>query len=520
MVVCMIVHIANTTPRTFTLRQASDPLYKPSIAGEPCGSESVEIPPCFDKPADALVVPWASIPWHGFIVGEANSAERVHCTVGPTQESPDVDWLQLHDEHGEPLTKDTWLPLGRRHVLGMMGEVVDLSLIFREDFDISTPSEIPKNIKIERRILTLAKCLRFDREVASAAENTVFLNVYDLASTAFLPNAILCNTLFKTLGAFHAAIEVYGEEWSFYKQADDSACGIGKSRHPRHHHVHVYRQSVNLGPTHLTFYEVRHLLQHSMIPDWRSGRYDLLRCNCIHFCQAFASMLGAKQVPPWVSGLHETGAAIFRFPSYIAMGGHSGNGGVYLDGNAASEASLSSSARAKRNQNATDPKGSPAAGVASSKDTVTSEIGSVPGASSVQDISVESFALSMRSAVDVVAASVTNPISSAWDAQRRSIAVLLGFSDDRGVREAEKKVRRQGTSTCKDPRRRLKNSPLVNDSVDSCASPSAKNGSLSTRFSWFWGPSSHHAQRESEVINQFKEKWHDAQETRESDVDD
>eukprot|EP00439_Symbiodinium_sp_Y106_P013330 s5932_g1.t3 len=42
---------------------------------------------------------------------------------------------------------------------------------------------------------------------------------------------------------------------------------------------------------------------------WPSKRYDLIHCNCIHFCEDLAQRLGAKPVPGWVRGLHETGAA-------------------------------------------------------------------------------------------------------------------------------------------------------------------------------------------------------------------
>eukprot|EP00913_Durusdinium_trenchii_P027247 g25563.t1 len=48
---------------------------------------------------------------------------------------------------------------------------------------------------------------------------------------------------------------------------------------------------------------------------WPGGRYDLIHCNCIHFCDELSKRLGARAVPSWVRSLHETGAAaasVFR----------------------------------------------------------------------------------------------------------------------------------------------------------------------------------------------------------------
>jgi len=140
-----------------------------------------------------------------------------------------------------------------------------------------------------------------------------------LASVASIPNAMLCNSVVKTFGAFHAAVEVYGEEWGFYRQADPTDCGICRSRQPRRHHVHVYRQSVNLGKTRFTDWQVWDLIRDHVIPHWPGGKYDLIQCNCIHFADAFAKLLEVQPVPPWVRGLHETGAALLRVPWPFSM---------------------------------------------------------------------------------------------------------------------------------------------------------------------------------------------------------
>eukprot|EP00927_Polykrikos_kofoidii_P050584 TRINITY_DN44479_c0_g1_i1.p1 TRINITY_DN44479_c0_g1~~TRINITY_DN44479_c0_g1_i1.p1 ORF type:complete len:460 (-),score=57.64 TRINITY_DN44479_c0_g1_i1:164-1543(-) len=334
MVVCMIVRIRNATAsRTFTLAHANDPFYTPCIGGTPCGSELVELPPGFDEATDGLVVPWLATSRQGLVFGEVDSLELVRCSVGPREEGPsDIDWLQFHDTRWEPIVQPRWLALGHRHVLGMMGEAVELQLTFHDTSslgEVDTARRIIVDGHSGYAGLSFAEHMHFDQEITCAAPNTVFLNVFDLAAVASLPNAMLCNTLVKTIGAFHAAVEVYGDEWSFYKQASPSACGVGKSLLPRHHSVHVYRQSVNLGPTRLKDWEVMRIIESDVIPNWPSGRYDLIHCNCIHFCDSLLALLGAKPVPPWVRGLHETGAAILRFPS--SLFGHSGFLGITSD---------------------------------------------------------------------------------------------------------------------------------------------------------------------------------------------
>jgi len=154
--------------------------------------------------------------------------------------------------------------------------------------------------------------LHFEHHSVCAPQGTVFLNVFDLASSASFANQFLNNSYVKIFGVFHATIEVYGEEWGFYKQAFDDICGVCRSVRPRHHSVHVYRQSVDLGITEWTRKEVRRLLVRDVLPMWPSSRYDLIHCNCIHFCAEFAKLLKVKPVPDWVTGLHETGASLYR----------------------------------------------------------------------------------------------------------------------------------------------------------------------------------------------------------------
>lgn len=145
----------------------------------------------------------------------------------------------------------------------------------------------------------------------------MFLNVFDLASGLSIPNDILNNTMMKSIGAFHAAVEVYGHEWSFYRTPIDTFCGVCKSLRPRHHPVHVYRQSVNLGQTVFQSWEVHFLVSNKLAPQWIGGKYDLLHRNCIHFCEEFLLSLGVQAVPSWVKCLHESGASLLRPFSFL-----------------------------------------------------------------------------------------------------------------------------------------------------------------------------------------------------------
>lgn len=406
MVVCMVVRVRNDTSRRFTITQADDPFYTAKVDGQACGDQPLEIAPGVDVPAEGLVVPWAATTRRGLAVGEVDQPEQIRCVVGPSDfDDSGTDWLRLHSAAWEPLLQERWLPLGRRHLLGAVGGVVELQLTFREPRGASgAPLTAPvpgdtgfsdelrpgcsvrlhglavsielngaeatcvqwdereqrwtvelankelRAVKREnvRRLQgdyttsassggvahRIAECAYFEKESASAPGNTVFLNVYDLAPAASIPNSMLCNSLVKTMGAFHAAVEVYGEEWGFYRQASPDDCGICRSRRPRQHPVHVYRQSVNLGKTELKDWEVWNLIRWEVIPNWPSKRYDLIHSNCIHFADEMLWLLGVDAVPAWVKGLHENAAAILKVPWPLSLMYGSGESSAASDSGA------------------------------------------------------------------------------------------------------------------------------------------------------------------------------------------
>lgn len=314
MVVCQVVRIRNETRHTYHVQNAGELFYNPQVGGQAAsGSSSIAIPPAFDQACKDFVVPWRATTWSGMVFWQEDCPDvQVRVAVGPCQiDNEATDWLRLHDACWEPVALDYWLPLGGRHLLGAIGSTVNVVLTFRDKENSpslrTTDARGFENVACDKA-QRLGQCIIFERESACSAANTVFLNVYDLASVASIPNSILCNSIMKTFGAYHVAIEVYGEEWGFFRQDDPDECGICRSRVPRRHPVHVYRQSVNLGCTPFVDFEIWNLLRRELIPAWSGGRYDLIHCNCIHFADEFAKLLKVEPVPPWVKGLHEAGA--------------------------------------------------------------------------------------------------------------------------------------------------------------------------------------------------------------------
>lgn len=327
MVVCRIVRIVNSTNRTFVV-QPNDPFYTPKIREQEGRSIEVEIPPGFDDPCENVVLPWYSSAFGGLYIREVvkraepgengeqvfgpDDAGGIRIVTGPnalaSEETvkiggvmfPDVDpekleWLELYDYDWEPVLQERWIPLGPVHSWFTVGKEVELQLSFRGREDSSLP-----------------EIVQFDWALENLPSSTVLLNVYDLSANLSFTNDILNNSFMKSMGAFHAAIEVYGDEWGFYKTPIPMNTGICKNRRPKEHPVHVYRQSINLGKTQLKDWELRWLIHGKLAQSWKGATYDVLNQNCIHFCDELAMHLGVAPVPRWITGLHETGAAVSR----------------------------------------------------------------------------------------------------------------------------------------------------------------------------------------------------------------
>lgn len=230
---------------------------------------------------------------------ENDDSTKIEVFIGPRpgQTSVDAeDWLQFRTPDGKPVGIRNWKCMGKSQMIG--GSHVNLELKFTG----SLKNGIEGAVNL--------------RSVSLNQPEDVLVNVYDLASQLSSFNALFSNKSYNLFGFFHAGIEVYGEEWSFYRAPDDT-CGICRSRRPKTHSVHVFRESINLGSTKLSSSEVRQLLLSKFRCEWRGNAYDLLEKNCLTFCNAFAKDLGVGECPSWISNLHLSACSISSYLPWL-----------------------------------------------------------------------------------------------------------------------------------------------------------------------------------------------------------
>lgn len=134
-----------------------------------------------------------------------------------------------------------------------------------------------------------------DEEIEDTKDGTVLLNIYDLSKEFLLSNDISQEVL-ELGGAFHAGVEVYGQEWSFSPDGIDFTC-------PKTHDVHVYRQSIVIGYTSYDPGEVQAMIEDEMSMEWVGSSYDLLSKNCCTFSRALCKSLTGNCIPDWVDRL-------------------------------------------------------------------------------------------------------------------------------------------------------------------------------------------------------------------------
>lgn len=136
-------------------------------------------------------------------------------------------------------------------------------------------------------------------------DRTVFLHIYDLSGSRVVEHA---NKIFRSLGtgAFHAAIEVYGKEWSF------GFCKQGSgvfSNKPKGCDLHHYSESMALGITNMSRDSFEGLME-KLTRKWRGRDYDMLYKNCCHFCDDLCAALRVDPLPDWVNNLAVAGATL------------------------------------------------------------------------------------------------------------------------------------------------------------------------------------------------------------------
>ncbi|EKF30630.1 hypothetical protein MOQ_005554 [Trypanosoma cruzi marinkellei] len=120
------------------------------------------------------------------------------------------------------------------------------------------------------------------------AENTVFLNLYDLTeANDFLYHA--------GIGLHHTGVEVYGMEFAFGRC--DEGSGVFEVA-PKYSPPHIFRKQLVLGVTQLSQQEVLDLVKEFKENErqWSGRAYHVVQNNCNHFSEAFAMRL----LPPEV----------------------------------------------------------------------------------------------------------------------------------------------------------------------------------------------------------------------------
>jgi len=128
----------------------------------------------------------------------------------------------------------------------------------------------------------------------------VFLNVYDVSDNDLVQKINRVTTANNNVlvgGVFHAGVEVYGKEHC-YGATEEGCTGVGCVR-PRLHPQHTYRTTVPMGETKFSEGEVEAIVT-ALAKVWLGSDYDLIRCNCISFCNALLNKLGLRRVPGWV----------------------------------------------------------------------------------------------------------------------------------------------------------------------------------------------------------------------------
>lgn len=136
---------------------------------------------------------------------------------------------------------------------------------------------------------------------------SVLLHIYDVNRDVLVHrfNSLLCPL---GLGAFHAGVEVYDQEYNFGYFGDGPGTGVYCCV-PCTNPGFAFRESVEMGFTSMSLEQVAALISRLKF-EWPSTRYNLLRRNCCHFADEICRELGVGAIPSWVLNL-VGGAALF-----------------------------------------------------------------------------------------------------------------------------------------------------------------------------------------------------------------
>eukprot|EP00928_Gymnodinium_smaydae_P074277 TRINITY_DN57344_c0_g1_i1.p1 TRINITY_DN57344_c0_g1~~TRINITY_DN57344_c0_g1_i1.p1 ORF type:complete len:358 (+),score=33.65 TRINITY_DN57344_c0_g1_i1:46-1119(+) len=143
--------------------------------------------------------------------------------------------------------------------------------------------------------------------VVAPLDSLVTLHVYDVSTESVVSAA---NLVLKTIGtgAFHAAVEIGGVEWSYGYNDSETRTGVFDCE-PKKCDMHIYRESIEMGRTNLSSDEVDELL-YRLQKEWLGHQYDLLRRNCCVFSDTFCQELGVGPIPARIRNLAAAGGKL------------------------------------------------------------------------------------------------------------------------------------------------------------------------------------------------------------------
>jgi len=138
-------------------------------------------------------------------------------------------------------------------------------------------------------------------------QEQVILHIYDVFADSTVQGI---NDVFRAVGtgAFHAGVEVFGQEWSYGYTPSDTGIVVCN---PKENTCHRYREAIVMGTTSLSLLELEKLLT-DMSEEWQGQNYDLLTRNCCHFSDALCRRLGVGAAPDWLTNLASAGARLWQ----------------------------------------------------------------------------------------------------------------------------------------------------------------------------------------------------------------
>lgn len=184
----------------------------------------------------------------------------------------------------------------------------------------SKASADPVPVPPPRGLLGFLTCGPARDRAESFPEDYVLLNVYDIGGSEFLSGINRVSTVNNSLligGVFHAGVQLYGREWC-YNYTDDGSTGLTVLR-PRKDPDHIYRTTVPLGKTSLSFQQVR-LVVTRLAKEWKGEDYHIFHKNCLDFCNAFCSELGVGRIPGWIDRFGRTASFLDNLADKAACG--------------------------------------------------------------------------------------------------------------------------------------------------------------------------------------------------------